>query len=368
MDIATRVVAPDEDIYIMQPGRGYWLYELYDKYDHVFLDFPGLDLEFSAAPPQDLALRQMIVRSLAISGWINNGRKDAEPSRELKDYVGQDRRLRLGRYVGAAKRLYYELKPGTIIVVAGKNPYDDVLIGEIVGKPTMLRKKKLYGGEPVPARKVKWLRRKKRALFSSEVRDRFGTPNPLMQLERTSRKEILKAGFDQYAYEGEYAARLNTATDDFSTLDDYDIQSFVNYVTGALIAFEQGREEKLSMADAIGILRAEPHLALSLAQNINSKGFQRLVDGTVRPLAVALLLTVALEGSAGADPPRIDVRNSATAGGDPCRIEVQARVEGALRLMMLDEWRRVCENARGAQRSTGLSTTMRVERHGRTKR
>jgi hypothetical protein len=368
VDIATRVVKADENIYVMQPGEGYWLYDSFAQFSHVFLDFPGLGLDFKEPAPDDKALRTMIVRSLTLSDWIRNDKRGKTPSRDLADYLGKDRRLRLGRYVGAVKRLYFDLTPGTIIVVPGRHYYDDVLIGEIVGKPRMLVRKSLYDKEPVPARKIEWLRRKPRSAFTREVREKFGTPNPLIQLERSLRGEVLKAGFDQFAYNGQFAARLNTANDDFNTLDDYNIQTFVNYVTGVLIADELGHTKPLSMADAIKILRANPDRAAALAQNINSIGFQRLIDESVRPIVVALLLSVAIVTPADAAPPHIQVTNSATQGQDNCKLEVAKRVEGAVKLMKLEEWKRVCESARDAHASTGLSTTMKVKKGAAVKK
>ncbi len=318
----------------------------------------------------------MIVRSIAINEWITDGKVRREPSRDLADYAGRDFGLRLGRYVGAANRLYFDLPAGTIIVVPGKNFYDDVLVGELIGKAEMFSRKNIYDGEPVPARKIRWLRRKPRSAFRVEVRDKFGTPNPLMQLERSLRGDILKAGFDQFVIDGEFAARLNTGKDEFNTLDDYNIQTFVNYITGLLVADELGLKHKLSVADAIKILRENPEFAPSLAQNINSIGFQRLIDDTVRPIVIALFLSVALatpaEGQNAASPqsglPAISVTNSATIKSDHCKIEVAKRVEGALKLMKVDEWERVCEHARDARASTGLSTTMRVKKGGARKR
>jgi hypothetical protein len=309
----------------------------------------------------------MIVRSLVWGSWIADDRPGKAPSRKLEDYEGMDHRLRLGRYVGAVKRLYFDLDPGTIIVVPGKHYYDDVLIGELVGRATMFARKSVYGGEPVPARKIRWLRRKPRSAFQRDIRERFGTPNPLLQLDRSLRGDVLKAGFDQFAYEGQFAARLNTTNDDFNTLDDYNIQTFVNYITGVLIADELGQTKPLSLGEAIAVLRDNPDRAAALAQNINSIGFQRLIDDNVRPIVVALLLSVAIASPIGAEPPHIRVTNSATDGNDPCKIDVQKRVEGAVKLMKVDEWKRVCEGAQDAHASTGLSTTMKVEK-GSTRR
>lgn len=380
VDIATRVINPDEDIYIIQPGRSYWMYELFRDTEHVFLDFPGLTLSFEAPAPKDRQLRQMIVRSMDVGAYIDAGRQGKKPSDNIADYEGLDARKRLGRYVGAVKRLYWDLKPGAIVVVPGPHYYDDVLIGEIVGPPVMVKNAKLYDNEPVPARKVRWLRNKPRAAFTPAVRERFGTPNPIMQLDRSLRLEVLRAGFDQYAFAGEYTARLNTTKADFTTLDDYRIQTFVNYVSGVLIALELGMAKELTFEEAIALLEKYPDRAAELKLNINSKGFQRLVDATVKPIVIGALYAAATAmavpaGAAHAAQPAVvtapqtvNVTNSVAGKDDPCTIEVAARVEGAMKLMKLDEWKRVCENAAAAKRSTGLSTTMRVRhREGRAK-
>lgn len=363
VDIATRMVGEDEDIYIVQPGRRYWLYEHYKRSRHVFLEFPGLNLEFSKPAPDDRVLRQMVVRSVAISEWLQDGKKGIQPADDLNAYIGKDKRKRLGRYVGAIKRLYWEMKPGTIIVVPGPNFDDDVLIGEIVGKPTMLQNEAIYPDYMTPARKVKWLRSKPRAAFSRDVREKFGTPNPIMQLDRSLRKEVLRAGYDQYAFGDEFTARLNTTEDDFSSLDDYNIQTFVNYVSGILLALEGGQTAEVSFLDAIDQLRSQPDAAPELKLNINSVGFQRLIDKTVKPLVIAALLSAALAPNAGAQlaPPTIAISNTMGGGGDECTIMVSEKVEGALKLMRLEDWKKVCEAARDAHNATGLSTTMRAD-------
>tara|TARA_R110000868_G_scaffold305573_7_gene566621 strand:- start:7451 stop:8599 length:1149 start_codon:yes stop_codon:yes gene_type:complete len=365
VDIVTRVVQPDEDIYIVQPGSSYWLYETFKANNHIFLDFPALPLTFSTPAPDDKTLRQMVVRSLAMGEWIDSGKQGKQPSQLLSDYVGKDSRKRLGRYVGAIKRLYWDLKPGAIIVVPGRRFYDEVMIGEIVGVPTMYSAAQIYGGETVPARKVRWLRSKPRSAFSAELRDKFGKPNPLTQLDRSLRVEILRAGYDQYVFDNEFTVRLNTTEDDFTTLDDYNIQTFVNYVGGILIAVELGRTDKISFEEAIRLLRDHPDLVPDLKQSINSIGFQRLVAATVKPLVIGVLLTAATApaaaGAAQPVPAMVTVTNSAAPPDDPCTIHVAARVEGAMKLMKLDDWRRVCESARDAKAATGLSTTMKAK-------
>lgn len=360
VDIATRVFKPDENIYILQPGSSYWLYETFAKSGHVFLDFPGMPLSFTQPAPDDQTLREMVMRSLAIGEWVEGGKQGTAPSRQLTDYAGTDYRRRIGRYVGAVKRLYWDIKPGAIIVVPGRRFYDDVMIGEVVGQPIMSAAMQLYDGEMVPARKVKWLRSRPRSAFSAELRDKFGKPNPLTLLGHSLHGEILRAGYDQYIFEDEFTVRLNTTKDDFTTLDDFNIQTFVNYIGGVLIALDQGQTGKISFDDAIRLLKLHPDLAPDLKQNINSIGFQRLVALTVKPLVIGALLSAAtVDPASAAVPTEVRITNSAAAANDPCTIQVAERVEGAMKLMKVDDWRRVCEAARDAKASTGLSTTMR---------
>lgn len=371
VDILTRIVDPDEDIYIIQPGSNYWLYEAFKTSNHVFLDFPALPLSFTQPPPDDQTLREMVMRSLAVGTWIDQGKPDPAPSRQLSDYAGKDYRKRIGRYVGAIKRLYWELKPGAIVVVPGRRFYDEVMIGEIVGRPTMYTADQIYRGETVPARKVRWLRSKPRSAFTAELRDKFGKPNPMTLLDRSLRTEVLRAGYDQYVFDDEFALRLNTSEDDFTTLDDYNIQTFVNYISGLLVAVELGVQSQISFEEAIRLLKTHPDQAIDLKQNINSIGFQRLIASTVKPLVIGTLLSVATVAdtspATSAVPAAVYVTNSAAKNDDPCTIEVASRVEGAMKLMKVDDWKRVCEAAQDVNASTGLSTKMRVEHTGKAK-
>ena len=366
VDIATRVVGDDEDIFVIQPGEGFHLYDRFDSASAVFMDLPDLGLDFSKPIPNWENLRETIVRSLAIKDWVVAGKHGAGPSRDIADYAGKAHGRRLGRYAGAVQSLYFELKKSAIIMVPGQHYADDVLIGELAAGPTYRSWQSLYAGERMAVRPVHWLRRKQRASFSPEVRARLGTPNPILQLDRSLRDEVITVAFDQYAFGGEFAARLNTHKADFSILDDYNIQTFVNYVGGVLAALELGHTgSELSFSDALGFLENNRELTPELAQNINSPGFQRLYNATLAPIVIVVFLTMATGPTTAAGhhhhlaAPQIV--NSAAAKGDPCAIEVAKRVEGAMKLMKLDEWKMVCERAQKAKEQTGLSTSMKVK-------
>ncbi|GAA0460229.1 hypothetical protein [Sphingomonas molluscorum] len=367
LDIATRIVRSDEDIYVIQPGRDYRLYSAFDRHDAVFFEFPSLTVDFRRPPTRD-ELRRQLVKAIAVRDWIEAHRVDPEPPRDAAHYHDLAHGRRVGRYAGAVEALFYKLKPGTIVVAPGKGFDDPVLFGQIVGEPEFASWRDVYEAERLPVRRVQWTARRIRGSLKPELRAKFGTPNPIMQLDRSLRDQVLRAAFDQYAFEDIYSARLNTTEDDFDTLDDYHIQTFVNYAAGVVAAFEAGvRGRELTFSEAVGYLENMPDYTPELKLNINSKGYQRLLSGTITPIVVAGLMTMATAADAEAQAPSTvpNIVNTASPHDESCQIQVEERIRGAMQLMRLDEWQRVCEAARSAKRKTGLSTSMRTGRRKR---
>ncbi|QBX37206.1 hypothetical protein E4M02_02675 [Brevundimonas sp. S30B] len=362
LDISTRFVGQNEEMYIVRPGEGFSLYNDFMRHRAIFLDFPDIRLDFAATPKKD-ALRQAVVRSMELREWHRRHQRGPEPSRDPSDYVDAAKGRRVGRYVGAVERLYYTLKPGTIVVVPGPGYFSDVLIGEIVGPPTTVTDVSLYPGETLPARRVRWIGKRPKARFKEVLRDRLQKPTPLMAIDRSVRHEVLEAAFDQFAIGETFSARLRTTAADFSTLDDYNIQSFLNYVSGVLAAVEEEKRpaKAMDMAAALEMLKAHRDLVPELTSNINSPGALRLFNKRMLPIAAALLLALATSG-ASISPATVDIKvvNSAVAGDDPCALVVQEHVMAAVRLMDLDTWHQVCVQARDAAKSTGLATSITV--------
>lgn len=361
LDIATRFLGAAEDIYIIRPGEKFSLYDDFIRKSAIFLDFPDIGLDFSGPKPKRDALRQAVVRSMALSEWHRKGGHGQPPSRAAADYAGLAKGRRIGRYVGAIQRLYFELPTGTIIVVPGPGYFSDVLIGELIGPSTEVRDVSLYPGEALPARRIRWIGRRPKAQFSERLRDRLQKPVPLMAVERSLRGEILEAAFDQYSIGNRYSARFKTTLADFSTLDDYNIQTFINYVSGVLVAVDGGDGVgKIDLPSALALLASRRDLIPEMTSNINSPGALRLFSERVAPLVVAVVFAIAVATPAGSKPENVQVTNSAVAGDDPCALVVQQQAMTAIKLMDLDTWHKVCVQARDASSSTGLSTTITV--------
>jgi hypothetical protein len=368
IDIATRIFRDDEDMYVVRPGASYSLYEDFERDKSVFLDFPDLPLNLDQKPKATTTLREIIARSILLREW-HQGKLKSEPSRKQEDYTGTATGRRIGHYIGAIQRLYYELSVGTIILVPPKSPLGNVLFAELAG-PTQRRKPvRQYPGEDMMVRPVRWLAQQQKASLSPELRAALERPTPVMQLPRSLRDEVLRIAFKQYVFAGVNSARLMTSAEDFSTLDDLNIQLFNNYIAGLLAAEEAGIAGRpVSITEALQLLRERRDLVPELNQSISSPGFQRLYSDHIAPLVIAALMTAALASSANAQTAEIRVKNSAMLKQDPCAVQVEERVKGSMSLAHFDEFKEMCARLKQTHESTGLTTSMKASDHKKSRK
>jgi hypothetical protein len=362
VDIATRIVDDNEDMYVVRPGASYSLYDDFLRENAVFLDFPDLPFSLEQKPRASTIVREIVTRSVAIRDW-HLGKLANEPSRDQTKYRGAATGRRVGAHIGAIQRLYYELPVGTVLVIPSKSYIGDVLFVEITG-PTERRKAvKAYPLEDMMVRPIRVLARKQKASLSPELRGMLGQPTPVMHIARSLRDEILKISFEQYVFKELKSTKFTTSKADFSTLDDLNIQMFNNYVAGLVAAMEAGAkpDKPIGVMDAIGYLRERRDLVPDLDQSIASPGFQRLYNDHVTPLVIGALMTAALSGAAIAQTTEIRVKNSAMLKGDPCAVQVEEQVKGSMRLAHVDEFKKLCEAVKETKETTGLATSMKVK-------
>ena len=362
IDIATRIVGEDEDMYVIRPGASYSLYDDFLDEKVVFLDFPDLPFSLEQKPKTTDIVREIVTRSMAIRDW-HLGLSEDEPSRDQADYKGAAVNRRVGGYIGAIQRLYYELPIGTVLLIPSKRDIGDVIFVELTGPTERREAAKAYPDEQMMVRPIRELARKQKATLSPELRAALGQPTPVMQVGRSLRDEIAKIAFKQYVFKDLKSTKFTTSKADFSTLDDLNIQMFTNYVAGLLAALEQKPEldTALSLVEAIQFLRARRDLVPELDQNISSPGFQRIYNDHIAPLVIGALMAVALSGSAVGQSTEIRVKNSAMLKDDPCAVQVEEKVRGSMRLAHFDEFKRMCEALKETQAETGLSTSMNAE-------
>lgn len=364
IDIRTRVIRNDEKFHILFPGEAHSLYSAILEREAVFLDLPGFDLGGSEAFEDLVQIKERIAYSDAIKAWLREGAEPTSaPDRNLGAYSDLRGSQRKSLLAGAIQRLYFDMKPGDIVIVPGTGYQTDVLIGEIVGQTSPMLVPEVYGEVTVPARRVRWLARKQKRFLSSELIARLGTPNFLVQLDKSLRSEVLNIAFDNFVIDGTYVSKFSTSEHSFNTLDEFQIQAFVNFVAGALVAADGGGAEANSfdLDDAITLLTDRPDLAPSLAITINSPGFLTVFDENIRPIALGVFLAAALSTpGAAADLSKVKIVNSSAPAADQCVVQVDAAVKEAFTLMNYDAWQKACYRAQQAKSRTGLDASAKL--------
>lgn len=365
VDLNARILSAEEPIYVLFPGEGYSLFETMRRKNVLVLDFPGLPLgDAKKFADLDQAVERMAM-AVRIRNWHRAGRpSDTKPSRVLADYKRHTVTERRGLYLGALEALIFTAKPGTLVVVPGPGHWGEVLVGEVIGQRTSVTDP-AYGDEPLPARRVRWLSRKPKAAFSEELITRLPTPNPFTLLDKSYREEVLRATFDNFVYGGKFVSKFSTSKTSFNVLDEYRIQSFMNLVAGAFIASDGSEygEGSIDLEAALEVLAANPELIPELTLNINSPGFQRLISDGVAPFVVAVALALATAGCDDVRPQDIRVINSAAGPANDCTIDVGDSVKDTFVFMNENGWKAACKRIRDAAEDTGITTTVRAERH-----
>lgn len=359
IDLNTRIFGETEDIYVVRPGASHSLYDAFQAENAVFLDFPGMVLNPTQKPKNTKELREIVMRAIAIRDF-HTSKAETRPSDDLADYDGKASGRRLGRYIGAIERLYYDLPLGTLIVIPSKTDVGDVLFAEITGPVEIRKTVKRYPNEAVMVRPVRWLGRKQRASFKPKLRGLLSRPDPVMQLDRTCRDEVLKAAFKQYVFNDLNSTRLMTSEDDFSILDDLNIQLLTNYVAG-LIALSEDDDPvdgNVRLFEALEALEERPYVIPEMDQSISSPGFQRIYGSHISALVIGAVITAALAVPAAAQTPEVRIKNSAMLAADPCSLHVQETYNSAMRLASKDDFDKLCERIKKTKENTGLTTSM----------
>jgi hypothetical protein len=346
------------------PGEQHVLYRNIVRRQAVYLDLPTLDLGDATEFGQITQIKERLALSDRVRNWhVNERPASTTPSRELKDYRRASATEKRALLAGAIERLYFDMKPGDLVVVPGPGHWTDVYIGEVVGKHTSIRDEENYPGEEIPARRVRWLAHKPKRTFSEDLIRRLGTPNYFVQLDKSLRDEIFAASFDNYVYDGKFVARFSTTEHSFSTLDEFNIQAFINFVAGVVAATEtggMGAGTKFDLDDALAALIQNPDLIPSLTVNINSPGALRVFKETALPLVLAAFMALAAAGHVDAAPSQIRVVNSLAPAGDVCAVQVDESIKDSFTLMNYDAWKKACYRLQEAKKQTGIDTSVRV--------
>jgi hypothetical protein len=160
LDPSVRVLDDNHQIFVLHPGQGKRFYSDFIANEAVFLDVPGI--KFNEVPNIDSEhVRSSLRMSRAISGWYRKGKpEDKKPSRNPSDYIAKTENLPASRFMTEVKELYTTAKTGDLVIIPGQGYNTQVYIGEFIGPldADYTITSERYPFEPIPARKVKFLK------------------------------------------------------------------------------------------------------------------------------------------------------------------------------------------------------------------
>ena len=387
IDIKTKYYHPDDYVYRLFPGDGYWLYETMRDRSVVFLDNPGIGIPGPRGYSKDQLFLENLVRAELARKVIRANRSNL--SSVLSEIEGSDLgRLRWTRNhelsLSWLNRLNHTANIGDVVIVpcprhakdADGNPIKPkTLIGEITGNPQVLSHRvppNIVAGQYV-ARSVRWLAQIDERDLTNKLIASLRTQNALIGIRAEFSYRALSIAYNNLLIGDEHYVRFTTNKVGFSAYECFHFTAFVMAVVAAHKIFMEDRGtfhhnqsiyEIAAQFDELGDFVPEQEAS------IHSPGYTTLRGRHIVPAVVAALFSLALESDANplSDSELYDVNvvNTSSDTPDPCELEIEESVRETLSIMGFDRWKEMCRAARIANNNEGLRsvTSVREDKNG----
>lgn len=341
------------------PGKTYRFYETVNSARVVFLDVRGLDL--LAPDPRDWSDAE-ILQTIAADRWSREqARADLGAVPKGSDAVSSLDR----RNMTFLKGLLLTAKKGDLIVIPPDNYRKSVLIGELLDHPGEVVSHTAVDGEierNYVGRRVKWLAKKEKRSFSSDLIDLLHTPAAFFALPRRLHEEIYRVSYENFIVGDVFSATFETSKEHFSTSDNAVVSVWFN----ALAAVRDHLEGRSHIGSndnfyAIGLLRSLSPAEGELGININSPGEYVLRSlGVFAFVAMAFFPITSVEANdILAQPIRVHVKTVGTAG-DECALRVAEALKNYAEVLSLLRLRDACVVGERAKSEATLTTKARA--------
>lgn len=369
VDLNTRIISKDREVYVARPGRGYRLYRDIVDGEVVVADLPFLDLRKGVPLQKHKDLDAHIRRSRALRAWYRRKKEGDKPSLELSDYVEGKADASIHQLRAIVSGYFEKLQKGDLVIVPPSAYSQQAMIGEITdGAEEYLRIKvpRVYDDEFLTGRQVSWLAGIEKRRLPTPILDTLEKPNALFLLAREQRQTIYEAAFGSFVdlstVDPDFIARFFVANQSYTTSSDIFLQAFFNAVASNQKAIDGGQKIKGVQAAAFDDLGG---YAPELRTNVNSPGFLTLVSKKTTPLVAAALLALALdvgiEAPKALEEGKIVIENSKAPPDDACSAAVWKDTLDQLKLLGLaNEWPEACKIAKVATEKSGVTGSVKV--------
>jgi signal peptidase I len=366
VDLNTRILPRDHEIFFARPGSGYRLYADFVAESAVFVDLPGLELVPGLPFSQQEFINRKIHRARALREWHRWGRDTPRPSADLRDYPSGVGDAGVAQHRSALLGYFERAKKGDLVLVSPAAYSFPAYIGEFVGEPSEIvsfRVPRFYENDLLQGRQVRWLGTILKRFLSQTILDIVSKPNIFVTLPRSVRRDLYELVYNGFTFAGDFSIRFDVTAQDFTAYDDLLIQQFVNYVAVNTLALSQDGDGVVrSLRDAV--FRDAGAFTPELRAEVSSPGFLNLYSSQITPLVVAALFAIALTvgptAFQAAQNDMVRIGNSQAPADDACVADVHRQALNQIRLSGAHGWAEACEKAREAARRTGVQGPARV--------
>lgn len=369
-DIATKIVSPDTNIWVVFPGRGRRYLETFLANEAVFLETPALDIT-PAAVNEVKRIRQHVRMSLAFQDFHKKGGK--APSRRVATYpddVFDEARFTV--LAANVRKLFGRVKVGDLIVVPGKL-FAPVFFGEVIEEfdPQKSIEVGGFAGEKIQYRAVKWVSNYvPRNLIPADLQIYLSKPPAIAKVPRLPNTDE----FFRFAYKSYVLAEKSAVIIDGprytgkNPLDTIEANYLVSYFIAAFNAIESDKLlefSKLDVSDAITRFYS-PELVVSYTQNFNSPGrFGLIAASSVLAIFVGLGATMAISKlPATAFQNGISVKNSLAPGDDGVARDAGVKLDYLLKSLGKDQIEDLQKLGDQSRQKIDLQTPVKMKEAG----
>jgi hypothetical protein len=360
------IVPEDHKVYKCFPGKAYRFYELVRDESVVFLDILGLDqldddsTKWKRAEVIDIIQADRQKREADLIARGHKVRKRTGYS--ATGYSRTDR-----RGTTFAIGLYQTAKKGDLIVVPAEGYQRDVLVGELLDAPGKVVeiKSKDSNGETVTyvGRRVKWLGRQPKRLFSDEMIGLLHSQTAFFDIGKRNYEAIYEIAYENFTAGDLYVASFKTTKQHFTSRDNLIVSVWFEALAAIRDAVERGETDALQDLSFYQIaLAAGASEASELSININSPGEFILKSTREFALVAMALFTLATAHptAAAAQTAHVEAKIVGNASTE-CLGKVDESVRRYVEALGAKGWREACKMAVEARDSATLKTEARLK-------
>jgi len=346
------ILPDDHSVFKFFPGKSYKFYDLVVTSNLALIDVRGLD-ELSSDPGKwsDKEILTRISVDRVARQVARGGRR---PTR-LVNSVGDKQALTFIR------GLFFRAEKGDLILVPAKGYTSMVMVGELLDDPGILRTvdasddkivSKYYG------RRVKWVARLEKRLFSSEVIKLLHSQAAFFDVGYSHYEEVYNLAFDNFVYDKQVVSTFRTSKRVFTSKDNLLTSLWFELIE--VLQESQDQDAKLTIK-SIYELAVESDISEDdrndLAIHIQSPGWFRWRALTTEPLTAMALYSLAINAIPFEQAKAATVSAKVIRNADKqCLGKVDESVRQYLEILGKDRWEQACKLAKKTEKEATLKT------------